>query len=353
MTSPRTVPRAVSARSVVSGAVLIACLLTACAPVDTVPAASSPTASLPAPRSTFTPPPPTRPTTAVAPLRGSVIPIEAAQRPAVSAKIDNHWDARPQWGIDRADVVVEELVEGGLTRYLAVWQSDLPDQVGPVRSIRPMDPDIVSPFGGIIAYSGGRARFVEMMQEAPVHNAIHGGADDRFMFRTTERRAPHNVILRAPQIAAEYSDLDAPAAQFRYSSSGWAPLFGEESVGLDLRFSAVSPRSWRWDARSGAYLRSQDGRPDTAAGGGRISAANVLVLRVAIDDRYGDVPKTVLVGTGTGVLSSGGSALPVTWTKASRDAPIVLRNAAGSEVQLAEGNTWIELVPEAGSVAVL
>ena len=71
-------------------------------------------------------------------------------------KIDNHEDARPQVGLNRTDLVFEELVEGGLTRYVAVWHSDVPDAVGPVRSIRPMDPDIVAPLGGIIAYSGGQ-----------------------------------------------------------------------------------------------------------------------------------------------------------------------------------------------------
>ncbi|WP_076707969.1 DUF3048 domain-containing protein [Microbacterium oleivorans] len=326
--------------------------LSACTPSPEASGTPSPVATSERPQSTPTPTPPPPPTTVSAPLRGTEMSVADARRPALSVKIDNHYDARPQYGIDRADIVVEELVEGGLTRYVATWHSDLPAEVGPVRSIRPMDPDIVSPLGGIIAYSGGRAQFVSMMQKSGLHNAVHGGADDRFMYRTGERRAPHNVILKAPQLVAAYDDLAAPKAQFRYTETGAAPLSGTKSAGIDLTFSRVSPRSWTWDQKSSTYVRSQHGRADTAAGGTRIAATNVLVLRVSIDGRYGDVPKTVLVGSGKGTLSTGGYAMPVVWSKESRTAPIVLKDAAGSEVPLGIGKTWVELVPTAGGVAI-
>lgn len=75
-------------------------------------------------------------------------------------------------GLQHTDIVFEELVEGGLTRYVAVWHSNVPAEIGPIRSIRPMDPDIISPLGGIVAYSGGQYRFVQLMRATPVHNAI-------------------------------------------------------------------------------------------------------------------------------------------------------------------------------------
>lgn len=330
---------------------LTAALLASCAPQEpqaTATATPTPTRSV----SDYTPAPSPPATTAVAPLRGTDMPIAEASRPALSVKIDNQIDARPQWGLDRTDIVFEELVEGGLTRYVAVWHSDLPAEVGPVRSIRPMDPDIVSPLGGIIAYSGGQARFVSMMKKTGLHNAIHGGADDRFMFRTGERRAPHNVILQAPRIVKKYADLDAPAAQFRYSPGGWAPLFGKTSAGVDVAFSQVSSRSWRWNAKAEAYERSQAGQPDRVDGGERITATNVVALEVSIDGRYGYIPKTVMVDSGTGWVSTGGSAMKVTWKKTKRTGRIVLRAASGSEVRLAPGNTWVELVPKAGSITI-
>ncbi|MDP3209308.1 MAG: DUF3048 domain-containing protein, partial [Rhodoglobus sp.] len=114
----------------------------------------------PAYTSTYVAPEPT----ALAPLTGQVVAQGALTNPSIAAKIDNHEDARPQIGLNRADIVFEELVEGGITRYVAVWQSDIPDELGPIRSIRPMDPDIISPFGGIVAYAGGQERFVDMMR---------------------------------------------------------------------------------------------------------------------------------------------------------------------------------------------
>jgi hypothetical protein len=171
----------------------VALTATACVPVE--PAVSTtPTSS---PTATPTPTPTPEPVF-LAPLTGISIPEGSAANPSIAAKIDNHPAARPQVSLEIADIVFEELVEGGLTRYLAVWQSTVPAELGPVRSVRPMDPDIVSPFGGIIAYSGGQERFVALMQEAPVYNAIHGQADtESTFFRTKEKTSPHNVLVKA------------------------------------------------------------------------------------------------------------------------------------------------------------
>jgi len=300
---------------------------------------------------TPTPPPP--PTEVAAPLTGEAVPIAQAEGPSLAVKVDNHPAARPQEGLARADLVFEELVEGGMTRYVAVWHSDVPAQVGPVRSIRPMDPDIVAPLGGIIAYSGGRPPFVAMMQSTQVHNAIHGGTDDRFMHRTRDRRAPHNVLLDAPQIRENYAQLAAPPAQFSYTPQGAAPAAGVPAAGIDADFSRDSTRQWRWDAGSGTYQRSQHGTADADASGAAITATNVVVLRVQIDWAYGDVPRTVMVGSGEAWVSTGGSVVAATWHKDAQASRIVLVDAAGQEVALAPGNTWIELVPTSGAVRIV
>ena len=121
----------------------------------------------------------------VAALTGEPIEAGSLSRPSLGAKVDNHPSARPQVGLDETDIVFEELVEGGITRYVAIWHSVLPAEIGPVRSVRPMDPEIVSPFGGVFAYSGGQVRFIQAMQEAPVYNAIHGQPDTEETFYRT------------------------------------------------------------------------------------------------------------------------------------------------------------------------
>src|SRR3954451_3170906 len=143
-----------SRRALIGTAVAVALVTTtaACTPEAILPSATP----SPAYTSDYESPAPT----ALAPLTGVVVPAGSLTNSALAAKVDNHPDARPQIGLGHTDLLYEELVEGGLTRYAAVWHSDVPAEIGPIRSIRPMDPDIISPLGGIIAYSGGQQRFV-------------------------------------------------------------------------------------------------------------------------------------------------------------------------------------------------
>jgi hypothetical protein len=297
--------------------------------------------------STYVAPPPI----SLTPLTGQVIAAGTVLGPSLAAKIDNHVDARPQVGLEHADLVFEELVEGGLTRYVVVWQSDVPAEIGPIRSIRPMDPDIVSPLGGIIAYSGGQGRFVQAMKDTNVYNAIHGQADTAdVMFRTNTKKAPHNVLVRAPELIAKHAELVAPSQQFSFAPDAVASTAMREGtpvVTIALRFGAPSTPSWSLDPASGRYLRFQAGAADLDTVGGQLSAANVIVARVPIGND-GGVPKTLLIGSGEAWVSSGGSTVHATWSKGSREAPIRLVDDTGTVVRLAPGNSWIELVPLSG-----
>lgn len=289
-----------------------------------------------------------------APLTGLPVADPASlAHPSLSAKIDNHPDARPQVGLEATDLLFEELVEGGLTRYVAVWHSNVPAEIGPIRSIRPMDPDIISPFGGIVAYSGGQLRFVAIMQQTNVYNAIHGQRDTAdVMFRTKAKAAPHNVIVRAPQLIAMHAELAPPPQQYAYAAdlaSATATREGQPMAGVDLVLGGSAHPSWRWDAASGRWLRFQDGAVDTDSNGAQLSAANVVVVRVPVSND-GGVPKTELIGGGEAWILSGAGMLHASWSKSDRVAPIRLVDDTGAVVQLAPGNSWFELVPNSGSV---
>jgi hypothetical protein len=287
----------------------------------------------------------------LSPLLGTPAIRGSAEHPSVAAKIDNHPIARPQYGLDRADIVFEELVEGGITRYVAVWHSDLPSAVGPVRSIRPMDPDIVSPFGGIIAYSGGQDRFVRAMRETAVVNAVEGEEETADVFsRTQDRQAPHNVLLDAKELAAEHDDLGAPPQLFHYPAAPEEPAAvasGEPATVLETTFSPSSASAWAYDVGAGNWARSQNGVPDVAQSGAAITAVNVVVVRVDIDESPG-VPRTELEGSGEAWIATGGAVLRGIWVKEGARAPLRLVSAAGSDLTLAPGNTWVELVPNDG-----
>lgn len=298
----------------------------------------------------------------VAALTGEPIEAGSLSRPALSAKVDNHPSARPQVGLDEADIVFEELVEGGMTRYLAVWHSKLPAEIGPVRSVRPMDPEIVSPFGGVFAYSGGQVRFIQMMEAAPVYNAIHGQPDTESTFyRTSAKVAPHNVLVKAPELIEQHLDRSAPPKMFDYAASlaeSTAVLEGTPLTSVNTRFSGFSSPSWEWDGTQNKFVRFQtNGAADSASSGNQLAATNVIALFVGIDV-IEDIPTTRLVSQGTGYVATGGSIIEITWIKASPESPIVLSTQSGSPVLLGIGNTWIELLPndssdvDAGSVTI-
>lgn len=291
----------------------------------------------------------------LAPLTGEDVEVASLGHPSLAAKIDNNSSARPQVGLERSDLVFEELVEGGQTRYVAVWHSDIPEEIGPVRSIRPMDPDIISPFGGMVAYSGGQYQFVVLMQNTNVRNAIHGYSDmDDIMYRTRSKPSPHDVLVRAQLLIGRNGDLAPPAQQFAFApdlASSSAVREGVETLSAAVRFSSSATPSWDYEADSGRWLRSQLGVPDLDSAGGQLSADNVVVLRVPISHDLG-VPKTELIGSGDAWVLSGGKAITAVWAKSSQQGIISLHDAEGTVIRLAPGNTWIELMPDNGTLSL-
>ncbi|MCC6269812.1 MAG: DUF3048 domain-containing protein [Microbacteriaceae bacterium] len=299
--------------------------------------------------STYVTPDPTE----LAPLRGTTVPAGTLNHSSIAAKIDNHEDARPQVGLERTDMLFEELVEGGITRYVAIWQSDIPELLGPVRSIRPMDPDIVSPFAGIICYSGGQYRFVQLMLDTPVYNAIHGQDDTEDTFyRTDDKDSPHDVIVKAQEVLAQHPDIAPPQQQFAYSLDGPSSTAGKMGVPtavIQYAFSSWFEGTWTWDPAGDRWLRVQQGEIDLDSNGNQLSATNVVIIRVNVVNDRG-VPKTELYGGGEAWFSSGGATIHGSWSKASATQPLRLVNDQGMTVRLAAGNTWFELIPPGGSV---
>ncbi|MDR7382703.1 DUF3048 domain-containing protein [Promicromonospora iranensis] len=318
-------------------------------------------------------PEPTPTTTVDAPVRGDrngppkpdvplVWPLTGVRtekvenRPAVSVKIENAVEARPQRGLVEADIVWEEVVEGGITRFVATYHSKIPDAVEPVRSVRPMDPAIVAPLDGILAFSGGQGPFIAAIEREGTQTVIMDDGDPGFT-RDPGRVAPHNVIGSVPTFLeqADGRRTSPPPAQFEYArkpGEGSAPRAGKPAREVDVRLSRAQRTVWTWDAENKRYLRSEGLAASVAADGRRHSARNVLVLATEVfntkwvDPSGAPVPEHRLAErTGEGTLVSMGRSIPVRWSKKDHQAPIVLRTPNGKEALLDPGNTWIELVP--------
>ncbi|WP_273653842.1 DUF3048 domain-containing protein [Cellulomonas fimi] len=285
-------------------------------------------------------------------------------RPAIAVKIENPREVRPQTGLDQADVVWEQVVEGGITRFVAVYHSQVPEEVGPIRSIRPMDPAIAAPLHGVVAFSGGQQAFVRELGQSGVQIMSQDGGAAGFYRKKGVKPAPHNVY-GTPATWWENADAGhraSPPAQFtfaRRAEQATVLTAGTPATLLDLRLSGYSHPRWSFDTASGTWLRSEGDTPATARSGARLAARNVVALRVQLvdsgtrDPAGNPVPETVLVGTGSGTVVSGGKALEVTWSKPATDAVLALTGPDGAPVSLAPGVTWVELVPAAsGSVTV-
>ena len=139
------------------------------------------------------------------------------RRSALTIKIDNTPQAHPQYGINEADVVYEEIVEGGITRLAAIFNSHLPTKVGPVRSVRRTDREIVFPIGGIFAFSGGAQYAISSIETAPVKLIDQSNAGAA-MFRDPTRPPPHNLFANAELLMKEGGKVHTPPALFTYAS---------------------------------------------------------------------------------------------------------------------------------------
>jgi len=285
------------------------------------------------------------------PLTGAPLEGEAPQHPVYVVKIDNTSSSEPQVGLSSADMVVEELVEGGLTRLAAFYHSDIPGRVGPVRSLRASDIGIVKPVSPSVVASGGARPTVSRIADADVTTFVEGAAG---FFRADDRSAPFNLFVALADVAGDPEDgWRAPAQPYL--------AFGEDSdfdgtIAVDkitATFSAA--HSTRWQRTAVGWTRPGSYADD----GDDFLADSVLLLKVAVGDAgYLDpagnpVPETRFYGNGEAVLVHGGEALKATWRKDNAGSELTLEDSAGQEVTVPAGHTWIELVPAEGGEVVL
>jgi hypothetical protein len=311
-------------------------------------------ASLSGPRHGGTTSPPT-----FFPLTGQPVtdPSGAANaaRPALTVKIENAAAARPQAGLDLADIVFEAVVEGGQTRFLAVFQSTDADSAGPVRSVRPSDPAILTPFGGIVAYSGGIQRFVDAMKATGLKNFDENTAGSAFQ-RRGDRVAPHNLYTSTSALYSKVSGGSPPPpfATFLKPGEPFAPPEAVPVTHVTLAVGSSTTAEYQWDASSGTWIRSTDGRLHTVESGAQIAPNTVIVQFVTyeptgeVDTTGAPVSEGRVVGSGDAVIFANGMMVNAKWAKPNAGAMTTWTDAAGTPIALPPGRTWVEL-PNVGA----
>lgn len=309
-----------------------------------------------------------------APLTGE--PADEASlrgRPALAVKVENSVKARPQSGLELADVVYEELTEGGITRFIAMFHSHVPEVVGPIRSGRLVDAGVVPAYDGVLAISGARPDVLETIRRAGTPMLIDDGGP--VFFREGSRSAPSNLYAAGEDLFAAAAELvaDPPQPAWRFdpeppeghtrcpaapAGATEAPPCADPGAALVVRMARVSLTGWEYDAPAGLYRRSQDGAPHTVTGTGRIGAANVLAIGTDVgagpccDPAGNPLTATRVSGQGSGVLLRDGRRYEITWSKAGPGSHFRLLGPDRRPIALKPGPTWVMLAPASGIPSV-
>ena len=271
----------------------------------------------------------------------------AAARPALVVKVDNDPGARPQTGLNAADIVFEEIIEVQ-TRFAAVFQSQGSDPVGPIRSARDTDIDLLGSFNQPMFVNSGANPGVTAAIEASdlvnlsaLDNSVF---TDGGFFRDDTRAEPFNEYATTSKLwTLAPAGAGPPPPQFRYRATG-ETLVGQSSNGVDIYLEGLLV-GWRYDATSGNYLRTNDGAPHLDASTEQISTRNVIVMVVDYPASLTDArsPQADTIGFGEVWVFCDGALVRGVWTRSDRLSPIQL-NGPDGPIALTPGRTWVELV---------
>lgn len=277
-------------------------------------------------------------------MTGEPRPAGQSDVTVLTVKIENTEAGRPQVGVSEADLVVEEPVEGGLTRLAAFYESEVPAKVGPVRSMRNSDIGLVKPANSVLVASGGSQTAVDAIKQAGITVVDE---DSPGMSKDPDRAADFNLFANLPEIRQNHSDQMPSQKYLDFGTfNGTA---GKAAKDVQITFSGVSKESWTFDQGAGKWKR------DT---GQNYSADTLLILKVTLADAgYKDaagssVPIVVSTGQGDGWIATGGQVYDAKWSKSGDDAPWVISSTTGQTLQIPAGNSWISLIPnDTGSLS--
>jgi hypothetical protein len=298
------------------------------------------------------PAPAPKPSTVASPLSGVQVPPEFAQRPVTGVMIENSPDARPQSGLQDAGVVYEAIAEGGITRFLALFQENRPGYVGPVRSLRPYYIDFGWPYQAGIAHVGGSPDALSQIRSGQYRD-LDQFFNSGFYSRISSRAAPHNVYT-------DFDRLDKLNQSKGYTSSNFnpwkrksdKPAAAPTASHIDVKISSQLYYShYDYDKATNTYMRAEGGKPHVEVTsssdrtGVQIHPKVVIAaaMSYSVIDRAGHSNYGV-TGTGSIKIFQDGIVTDGTWSKPDRSSMFEFKDAAGNIIPLNTGQTWVVAV---------
>lgn len=310
--------------------------------------------------STTTSAPPTGPTCPLTglPAPGGTVPA----RPALGVKIGNYPSDRPSAGLNHADIVFEEPVEGAITRLLAVFQCQGVSLVGDLRSAREPDVGILSQLSDpLFVHAGGINPVIALLQNsALIDDNLYSGGRGSAIITEPGRVAPYAEFANTASLwAFNPKDTSPPAPIFQYSKTLPIGAVAGSGASAHIPFSSTSDVTWTWNPSGNDYLRSYSTGPDTLVDGSQSAATNVIIMTVqtSIGPWYennvgGKEVEVSALGSGPAVILRNGAAITGTWNRGSLTQPNVFTTSSGQRITLAPGNTWEELVPAGVNITI-
>jgi len=269
--------------------------------------------------------------------------------PVIAVKLDDTPAGRPSLGLEKADVIYIEEVEGGLSRMVAVFASAKP-KVRAVRSIRSSDPELLGQYGKIVVVaSGGGHKALQVLDASTLHSVLNDRGQVGF-FRDRSRPGPYNLVSDLARVGAVTKADGVRNVGFTWAARDPRLVGGEPALTVSTRVG-FTPVGFVWDAKLARYVRTVDGRRILTGSGVPLAKPNVLVqfCQVKADPTDHDVNKnptmfTKSVGSGRVVLFRNGKRIEGTWSRPSIGAPTTFADAAGKPLLFAPGGTFVALV---------
>lgn len=290
------------------------------------------------------------------PLTGAIVADEAtSKRPVTGMMIENSPNARPQSGLKNSGIVYEAIAEGGITRFLVLYQEQQPELIGPVRSLRLYDLDWLRPYDAGIGHVGGSARALSEVRNG-TYRDLDQFFNSQYYWRATDRYAPHNVYTSFENInelntAKGYTVSDVDELDRKDSEAAEVPTATSINVTIS---SALYNSAYAYNTKTNTYDRSQGGAPHVDREDGQISPRVVVIMSVeevtVLEDGYRQ--KITTTGSGPVTIFQDGLAIEGTWHKDSQAGQLYFKDAEGKRISLARGQTWFTAIPnDKGSVS--
>ena len=271
--------------------------------------------------------------------------------PVVAVKVDDTANGRPQFGIDKADVVYIETAEGGVSRLVGIFATNRPN-VEPVRSVRASDVELLQQYGSIVLIaSGGGGDALPTVDKSKLHAAIADRGAAGFV-RDGARQAPYNLRADTSAVAAKLTGQSARDVGFSWSAASTTGATGTAAAGTSIKTLVGSTNvAFVWNAAAKRYQRVIDGAVQRAADGTVISTPNVIVQFCKVTQDSSDVDVTGkpaqythTVGTGKVAVFRDGKRIDGTWTRPGGASPTKFSDASGNSIALSPGGVWVLLV---------